>query len=202
MIEALLDRLPGGRVIGLDGSARMIREARGRLGDAGGRLAFVTADLRQPLPLRPGCLDAVVSTATFHWLPDHDALFRHLADALRSGGRLEADCGGPGNIASVVAALTRVAPGEAYPWTYPTTDETARRLDAAGFTDVETWLTAERVPFPSRAELENFLGTVLLWPQLRVRDPAEHTAFVARVADELPDMELDYVRLNLGARRR
>ena len=118
------------------------------------------------------------------------------------GGRLEAQCGGRGNIASVVRALERVAPGEAYPYTFATADETAGRLEAAGFTEVETWLAEERTPFPDRAELESFLATVVLWPQLEVRDPAEHAAFVARVADELPATELDYVRLNLRAKRR
>ena len=59
-----------------------------------------------------------------------------------------------------------------------------------------------RFPEPNRAELESFLGTVILWPQLKVRDPAEHAAFVARVADELPVPELDYVRLNMRAHRR
>jgi len=95
-----------------------------------------------------------------------------------------------------------VAPGEAYPCTFGTAEETARRLEAAGFTEVETWLAEERTPFPDRAELESFLTTVIIWPQLKVRDPAQHAAFVASVADELPVPELDYVRLNMRAKRR
>jgi trans-aconitate 2-methyltransferase len=189
-------------VIGLDGSARMVEEARRRLGNSGGRLAFMVSDLRRRLPLAPGQLDAIVSTATFHWLPDHDALFHNLAEALRQGGRLEAQCGGAGNIASVTEALERVAPGEAYPHTFATAEETAGQLEAAGFTEIETWLVEERTPFPSREELENFLATVVLWPQLNDRHPTEHAAFVARVVDELPAVELDYVRLNLRAKRR
>jgi len=102
----------------------------------------------------------------------------------------------------VLEALERVAPGEAYPYTFATAEEAARRLEAAGFTDVETWLIDERTSFPSRAELESFLTSVILWPQLRVRDPAEHAGFVARVVDELPAIELDYVRLNIRARHR
>jgi trans-aconitate 2-methyltransferase len=200
--EAVLDRLPRGRVIGLDGSARMVEEARSRLGDSAGRLVFVVGDLRRRLPLAPGKLDAIVSTATFHWLPEHDALFRSLAEALRPGGRLEAQCGGVGNIASVMEALERVSPGEAYPYTFATAEETASRLEAAGFTGIDTWLADERTPFASREELESFLATVILWPQLNDRDPAEHAGFVARIADELPAVELDYVRLNMRARRR
>jgi trans-aconitate 2-methyltransferase len=200
--EALLARLPHGRVIALDGSAAMVAAARSRLAGTGAHLAPVVADLRDPLPIAPGSLDALVSTATFHWLPDHDALFHHLARILRPGAQLAAECGGPGNIASVVAALRRLAPGEGYPWTYPSPEDTRRRLERAGFAEVETWLTEERTPFASRAELESFLGTVILWPQLEQRGRSEHAPFVTRVADELPGVELDYVRLNMRARRR
>jgi trans-aconitate 2-methyltransferase len=199
--EAVLDRLPGGRVIGLDGSARMVEEARSRLGNGGGRLAFMVGDLRRRLPVAPGRLDAIVSTATFHWLPDHDALFRNLAETLRPGGRLEAQCGGAGNIASVMEALGRVAPGESYPYTFATEEEAARGLEAAGFIEVETWLAEERTVFPNREELASFLAAVVLWPQLRDRDRTEHAGFVARVVDELPAVELDYVRLNMRAKR-
>ena len=199
--EALLERLPSGRVIGLDGSTRMLNEARGRLEPAVGRLALLAADLRHPLPIAPATLDAVVSTATFHWIPDHDALFRNLATVLRPGGRLEAQCGGRGNIASVEEALAHL-PVTAYPWTCATPEETIRRLEQAGFTEVEAWLTDERTPFPSRAELERFLATVVLWPQLAAMDPSEHAAFVSRVVDGLPALELDYVRLNLRGRLR
>jgi trans-aconitate 2-methyltransferase len=200
--EGLLERLPAGHVVGLDGSARMVTEARGRLGDAGGRLALVLADLNAVLPFAPASFDAVVSTATFHWLPDHDALFRNLATVLRPGGRLEAQCGGVGNIASVEAALRRLLPDFEGMRNYATPEQTAARLETAGFTGVETWLHEERTPFISRAELESFMATVILWPQLEDLEPAERPGFVSRVADELPGVELDYVRLNIRAMRR
>src|SRR5438045_5843592 len=87
----LLERLPRGRVVALDGSPSMIEEARRRFaGDA--RVELVTADLARPLPLA-AAVDAVLSTATFHWIADHGALFRNLAAVLRPGGRLCAQCG-------------------------------------------------------------------------------------------------------------
>jgi trans-aconitate 2-methyltransferase len=33
-----------------------------------------------------GGFDLILSTATFHWIPDHDRLFRNLARALEPGG--------------------------------------------------------------------------------------------------------------------
>ena len=58
--------------------------------------------------------DAILSTATFHWIADHDALFARLRAHLRDGGRLVAQCGGQGNIASVHAAAREVMAGAPY----------------------------------------------------------------------------------------
>src|SRR5262245_39963812 len=65
----LLERLPHGRVIALDGSVQMLAAARERFaGDT--RVAFVHADLAEPLsgPLGGEPVDAIVSTSTFHWV--------------------------------------------------------------------------------------------------------------------------------------
>src|SRR5687767_13452615 len=79
---ALVERLPRGRVIAVDGSAAMVRKARERLPDA--RVDVRQADL---LELDLGeTVDAVLSTATFHWILDHDRLFGNLHAALAPGG--------------------------------------------------------------------------------------------------------------------
>jgi trans-aconitate 2-methyltransferase len=98
----LLERLPGGEIVALDASASMVELARERLGHD--QITYVLADLQESLPVRPP-VDAVLSTATFHWIPDHDGLFRNLASMMRPGAQLVAQCGGRGNIASVEAAL-------------------------------------------------------------------------------------------------
>ena len=96
--EELVERLgPDGRVVALDGSPAMVEAARTRLARFGDRVEYVVADLGQPLPLGEP-VDAILSTATFHWVPDHDAMFRHLAAVLRPGGWLVAQCGGVGNV--------------------------------------------------------------------------------------------------------
>ena len=98
--ELLLGRLPRGRVVALDFSAAMLVEARKRLAPFGDRVAYVEADLARPLPL-DATVDAVLSTATFHWVMDHDAMFENLAAVLRPGGWLVAQCGGFGNVATL-----------------------------------------------------------------------------------------------------
>jgi len=198
--ERLAERLPRGRVIALDGSPAMIAEARRRLDRFGARIEYVVADLGRPLPLdRP--VDAILSTATFHWLPDHDTLFRNLAVVLRPGGRLVAQCGGDGNIASVRAALATIGDGWLGPANFATAEATRDRLLAAGFVDVETWLNPEQAPLAPGEPLETFLATVVLGAHLERLPLDERAGFVHQVASRLPAAEIDYVRLNITALR-
>lgn len=53
--------------------------------------------------------DAIVSTATLHWVIDHDRLSARLARVLRPGGVLEIQCGGEGNIDRVREVIEAVA---------------------------------------------------------------------------------------------
>ena len=92
-------------------------------------------------------IDAILSTATFHWVLDHDALFRHLAAVLRPRGALVAQCGGAGNIASVQRVLASIGDGWLGPVHFETPEATSDRLAAAGFTDIRCWLTEEPTRF-------------------------------------------------------
>jgi len=171
-----------------------------RLAPFGDRIEYVVADLGQPLPI-DGTADAILSTATFHWVPDHDALFKNLAAVLRPGGRLVAQCGGYGNIESVKRALATIGDGWLGPAHYETPMATVRRLDAAGFVDIECWLTDEPTRFEPGEPFETFLRTVILGPNLERLPAGERDAFVREVADRMPEPLIDYVRLNITARR-
>ncbi len=196
--EHLLRRLPGGRVVALDASPAVVAEARRRLASWGQRVKYVCADLAQPLPAGP--VDAVLSSATFHWVTDHDALFANLAAVLRPGGPLVAQCGGVGNVASVLTAAAELGhPGS--PTYFPTPEATAERLAASGFRDVWVWLHDEPTRFESRSALETYLATVVLRTHAEGMDPEDRAEFVSQVAARLPRLEIDYVRLNILARR-
>ena len=198
--ELLAARLPRGRVVALDGSPSMIEAARERLAPFGDRVEFLVADLGEPLPLGEA-VDAILSTATFHWVPDHDALFANLAAVLRPGGWLVAQCGGVGNIASVKRALAGIGDGWLGPAHYETPLDTVRRLNAAGFVDIECWLTDEPTWFEPGEPLETFMRTVILAPNLERLPADERDDFVHAVASALPEPLIDYVRLNIVARR-
>src|SRR4051794_22255024 len=103
--EALLDLVPRGRVLAFGASQEMVDLARARLGERAEvwRQDVLELELAEPV-------DAVVSNAVLHWVPDHDRLWSRLAGALRPGGRLEVQCGGEGHIHKGRGGLDAPAP--------------------------------------------------------------------------------------------
>jgi trans-aconitate 2-methyltransferase len=209
--QALLERLPRGRVIGVDGSASMIGAARERLGDDP-RLTLVCADLTALEPhehLGGVRVDAILSTATFHWISDHALLFGRLRAALADGGRLIAQCGGAGNIASIHEAAGEAAAlepfsehfaGWAGPWRFAGPDETERLLRGAGFGAARACLEPRPVEPPEpRAYLREInLGAHLEQLPSHLHEPFLDTV-IARVARSDGSVQIDYVRLNIDA---
>jgi trans-aconitate 2-methyltransferase len=201
--EQLVSRLPRGRVIGADASEAMIEKARERLGP---EAELRVADLAELELVEP--VDAVFSNAVFHWIPDHDRLFARLHAALRPGGRLIAQCGGQGNVASLVHVLIDVVAQERFVehfgdfkgiWNFASDDETAERLQRAGFEDVSCWLEQKSV---TPEEPLAFLRTVTLGPHLAQLPQELRQPFAEAVADRMGEpLKLDYVRLNIEARR-
>lgn len=201
--ELLLERLPAGCVVALDASQHMLEAAAQRLAPYGDRVALLQANLARPLPL-DAPVDAILSTATFHWVRDHDALFRNLAAVLQPGGQLVAQCGGAGNIASIVSILDELGYEALDPWHFAAPEATRHRLEGAGFEDIAVWLNDEPTPLPPGQVLETFLRTVILGAHLDALSPDEGDQLVHDVAAQLPDPAhpvIDYVRLNIVARR-
>ncbi|MEU4092227.1 class I SAM-dependent methyltransferase [Streptomyces sp. NPDC026673] len=199
-MEALLDLLPHGRVVAVDGSLRMLERLRERLAGRLDRVQVLHADITEPLPVT-GTVDAVTSVATFHWIPDHAALFRGIARVLRPGGRLVAECGGLGNIAGVAAAVEEVLGPQPAVWNFAGAEETERRLRHAGFTDVEVRLVPDPARLQPGGQLLSYLAVVVLGGQLERFPAEEHEAFVRAVAERLPEPVVDYVRLTISATR-
>ncbi|SEG77383.1 trans-aconitate 2-methyltransferase [Actinacidiphila yanglinensis] len=198
--EGLLDLLPDGRVVALDGSVRMLDQLRERLAGRLDRVEVVHADLTKPLPF-DGEVDAVFSVAAFHWIEDHSALFAALAARMRPGARLVSDCGGRGNIAAVNAAVAEVTGTPSGGWEFAGIDDTRARLAAAGFTEIDVQLRPDPAVFEPGEQLESFLATVILGPRLDAMADADREPFVKAVAARLPEPVADYVRLEISAVR-
>lgn len=210
----LLERLPRGRVIAADASANMLRTAADSLQPRfGDRVTYLQTDL-QTLSL-PTPVDAIFSTATFHWIPDHPRLFRHLFAALVRGGRLVAQCGGGPNLARLRERMTPLMAAEPFarffagwdgPWTFAGDVTTAQRLRDAGFVEVATDLEPAPTVHADAEAHRVFLTSVVLGSHLaRLPDDAIRCAFVDALVDAAavddPPFALDYWRLNLRGRR-
>jgi trans-aconitate 2-methyltransferase len=211
---SLLDRLPGGSLIAIDRSWNMLLTARANLRPAfGRRVAFVQVALPH-LPFA-NAADLVFSTATFHWIKDHPALVAGIFQALRSGGRLHAQCGGGPNLAHAHELAARVMHSPPFttffdgwpgPWEFADAATTRDRLHAAGFTDIDTNLEEAPTTLASEADYREFVTTVIYHPHLERLPSADlQQAFIDRVtmlaATDTPPFTLDYWRLNMQARK-
>ncbi|HEX4978548.1 MAG TPA: class I SAM-dependent methyltransferase [Acidimicrobiales bacterium] len=202
----LLDRLPRGRVLAVDADADMVRVAAVTLAAHAERVRVEQLDLLDLTLDRE--VDAILSTATFHWVLDHDRLFAALHAALRPGGRLVAQCGGAGNVANVLDAASAVGSRPAWkasfegwerPMRYETAEATAERLRASGFTAVECWLEPNPV-VPDDPHV--YLETIVLGAHVERLPTGRRDEFVTEVVDLLgTPVTIEYVRLNIDARR-
>ena len=205
-------RLPRGQVVGLDASAQMLEQARTYLADCEPEVQFVRASL-PAIPIA-GWADVAFSTATFHWIRDHAALFANIFTALKPAGVLHAQCGGKGNLALArtpaeeVMRLPRYAPyfSDWKPiWEFADEAGTSARLAAAGFTDIETTLESAPIVFEEEGAYRAFVSTVVFRLHLaklpQELQPAFLDEIVARVSELPQRFTLDYWRLNMRATR-
>ena len=204
---ALTEKLvaAGCRVVAIDASPDQVRAARDRGLDA--RVADVTA-----LGF-DGEFDAVFSNAVLHWVRDPDAALHSIHRALAPGGRLVAELGGYGCVASIRAAFGEVLARRGVeaerlnPWYFPTAEAYSERLDANGFDVGSIRLFPRPTPLPSDVTdwLETFAQPFLagvgdsdrpaVLNEMRERlDPVLRTSDGGWVAD--------YVRLRFAATRR
>lgn len=196
--EQLLQLVPLGRVLAFDASADMVKLARARLADRAEVWCQDVLSLELPEPV-----DVIVSNAVLHWVTDHPRMWRALAAAVRPGGRLEIQCGGQGNIARVREVIDRVA-SDAFPelvgwspWEFAAPEITEQRLQRAGFSEIRCWLRNQPT-YPE--DVASFVRTSILAAHLDRLPDERREEFATTVAAGVR-LPLDYVRLNVSARR-
>jgi trans-aconitate methyltransferase len=210
LAERLAELAPDGRVVGIDASGSMIREAK--LRHPG--VTFVEC-AAQDLTRELGCFDLAVSTAVLHWVPesDHDLVLRRVREVLVPGGVFRAEFGGIGQIAQARRILdeeaSRMALVVSLPWYFPAPDAYKRRLVAAGFSDAHSWaaLRHQRRSVPDGESLRGWLRSqvsIAYEASMSDSDVVEFRRRVeARAMLELRrddgTYDQDYVRLDLMA---
>lgn len=214
LTSELMERLPKGRLVAIDRSWNMLMTARTNLRPAyGDRVSFVQVSL----PAMPfsNWADLVFSTATFHWIKDHQALFDNILRTLRPGGLLLAQCGGGPNLARAHALAEQVMHTDTFapffrhwpgPWEFADAETTAARLQRSGFADIDCSLEPATTMLASESDYREFVTTVIYHPHLAlIPSPALKQEFIDRVtamsALQDPPFTLDYWRLNINAKK-
>ncbi|HQY31947.1 MAG TPA: methyltransferase domain-containing protein [Thermomicrobiales bacterium] len=215
--KALLDLLPEATVVAVDYSAAMLEVARAEYAkDYGDRVRFRQLDLSRATAADvPERFDLIFSTATFHWIHDHDRLFRLLFDLLNPGGWLVAQCGGGPNLAEARRfaneLMQRAEFASAFaqwnePWIYEDDVTTAQQLAAVGFTEIETDLEAQPTDMHDAETYRQYVRTVIFREHLAaIGNPDQQKSFVeamvGHAGGQTPPWQLDYWRLNMRAQK-
>ena len=200
--------VPGIFVVGLDSSAAMLEQA----GRRGQKPVYVRGD-GAALPFADA-FDAVFSAAVFHWIPDHDQLFKSVFAALRPGGRLIAQCGGAGNLDRLYGRARVLMQSDDYNgyfagWRnfnhFENIADTRFRLERAGFDGIDVSLVSSPVTFDTPAAFTEFTAAVCLRHHLDRLPLETRDIFMERITNAAmgddPPLTLDYWRLNIAARK-
>ncbi len=211
LTEQLLVRLPAGAVVALDSSPRMLEQARLRLARFGERVEFVHASLQEFELAKK--VDGIFSNAVFHWVPDHEAMFRALHGALQPGGWLVAQFGGMGNLAKTYRRAREVAAGERFREQlrkaeagphFEDVASTRARMEAAGFRVSEARLHTVAPEFTQKERYQAFLRTVVLRQAMAELPEVLRREFLEEISRRTWHDEgayvMDYVRLTVRAR--
>ncbi|MDQ3124301.1 MAG: methyltransferase domain-containing protein [Pseudomonadota bacterium] len=206
-------RHPGAVVHGLDSSADMLAKAR----SPGADVDWLQGDIAAWSPEVPA--DLILANASLHWLPDHPALLRRLADALAPGGVLAIQM--PMAHETRHHVLMRAVAAEG-PWAAPPagvetiapllSPEVYYEVLAGVCGEIDVWATTylHALTGPD-AVLEWMKGTALRPFLAALDDPAMRADFLsalgARLCEAFPPRPdgvtlLPFPRLFLVARRR
>ena len=181
----------------------MIEVARERFGERDD-LEFVVADLCE-LELGDVHADAILSTATFHWIKDHAALFARLRAACATAAARRAVRGARniGVVREAGEAVSALEPFSKYlgdwpgPWRYAAPEETEELLHAAGFSSARCWLQEWPV---ETDDPRTYYRNIIIGAHLGQLPDELHEPFLDAVFARLERPELiPYVRLNIDA---
>jgi trans-aconitate 2-methyltransferase len=223
--KIIANKVKRGKVYAVDLDENMIINAKKNLKDLS-NIVFVKSDLSDvKLPEK---IDLVFSNAVIHWILDHKKLFTNFWDVLKPGGKLLIQCGGKGNLDTIPNALEKVRITQRFdhyfknwkiPWNFASPADTIKILNEIGFKDVQANLEEKKAKFRNLQEYILFMKTVVMKPYLSYLSTTDNNnnkiknLFIDEFLNELYnnnkntnrkqniDLELNYVRLNITARK-
>ena len=213
LTSMIAERLPDGRVHGIDASKGMIAAAMPK---ATRRLEFRLMNI-DDLDFEEE-FDIVFSNATLHWVKDHRKLLGNVRRALRSGGRVRFDFAGDGNCVNFFAVireamvLDRFAAafdGFEWPWYIPTVEAYAALAEESGLRNVMVWGGVADRFFPDKEAMIRWIDQPSIVPLLPRLPENQRRPFRDYVVERMVERTLQpdgscfetFRRINLSAEK-
>jgi trans-aconitate 2-methyltransferase len=223
LTKLLAQRVPIGKVYGVDIDSNMIKQAKSNLKGLE-NVELVRSDFSNvKLPTK---LDVIFSNASLHWVRDHAKVFQHFWNMLKydssEPSQLLIQCGGYGNLQRILLLARRVTELNEFneyftnmeqSWYFAKSDDTTKLLRKIGYVNIKVHLNNDRVSLTNREIYSRFVKTVVLKPFLEYfPDNKTRNRYLELFLDEVEKKStstsskksqtpcsLDYVRLNIIA---
>jgi trans-aconitate 2-methyltransferase len=199
LTKRLTERVPLGRVLGIDASGGMIRAAAKW---EGGNLRFLLMDLRDfgsgasGHPAFESGFDLIFSNATLHWIHDHRRLLSECRNLLRPGGLIRFSFAGEGNCRNFFRVVKEAMGFESFsgffrdfewPWYMPGLSAYRELVRSSGFKDAELWTENADRHFEDEDAMIRWIDQPSLVPFLSVLPGEVRPAFRDRVVRGMID---------------
>lgn len=159
--KELAERVPQGRVVGVDSSPSMLEAAKAHKTQ---NMELKLLDINEMV--FEAEFDVLFSNAALHWVLDHERLLKKIYSALKPNGFLRAQFGGAGNVSNFIEVVRGVMELPAYvpyfkdfrwPWYMPNPEEYEALLSRTEFRNYKVWKENKDRYFPDE---ESIIGMV------------------------------------------
>jgi len=139
----LAERVPHGKVVGIDSSPSMIETAKLH---KTGNMEFRLLDINEMN--FDNEFDVVFSNATLHWILDHEKLLKKIYRGLKPNGFMRIQFAADGNCSNLIEVLREVMDlpqfssyfrGFTWPWYMPKVEEYEKLLSHTKFRNYKVW---------------------------------------------------------------
>lgn len=177
----MAELVPQGEVVGVDASEGMMAVARQKVAR---NLRFLRLDINTLGFCEE--FDVVFSSATLHWILDHERLLRNIWRSLRPGGVARCSFAGQGNCAHLIAVIREVMSstsfsrhfqGFQWPWFMPAVAEYQALVERSGFDEVQVWGENADHWFPNAESMIQWINQPSLVPLLAHIAEGDKAAF-------------------------
>ena len=222
LTKVLADKVPNGQVYAIDADVNMVEQAKSNL--SGFKNVQVIHSSVDRVNLPSDTIDVIFSNAVLHWILNHDAVFSHFWQLLKSnggggggGGELLIECaGGDDNLAGTLPVIFKIMRYNQFKeyfvnwkqsWYYAKPDETKRLLQKAGFKNIQVNLSNRTTSFSDLHSFAIFVRAVIMKPFLGyISDSNKKDEFLDVFLNEYKHSDqqgwsLDFTLLSIFARK-